>query len=193
MEEKDKLEYVKRCKGIRYWLMRAYTDYGVLNAMSVHNHAVANGKIDRCPNMIYEHICELAKMDMVLCLWKAYCDDSFGSTNTIKHLHAFLFSKELKYTVKLGLSKEIAPVEKQIRDARHKFLAHDDITGESVKVNMELAEKALDEIVVMYNGLCDKSIDDRVEQISVGNIGAITITSTHQMISLMQSSSTAKE
>lgn len=193
MDDKDREEYYTRCSRIRYWLLRAYQDCGILNAMNHHNDAVAAGMYERCPNMIYKHICELAKTDLALCLWKTKFDDSSKNTNTIDHLHDFLHAKNDTKRVKLKFSKEVAPIKKQIYNIRCKFLAHDDITRDHVEANMELAEKALGEIVVMYNGLCDKSIDDRVEQISKADIGEMTFVSTLQMMSVMQASSTAKE
>lgn len=192
MNDKEREIYYKRCSRIRYWLLRAYKNYGILNAMSNHNDAVAAGVYERCPNMIYKHICELTKTDLALCIWKIYIDNH-PNANTIYRLNDFLHVKGYTYSAKLGLSTAVAPVKKQIYDARHKFLAHDDITRDHVEANMELAKKALDEIVVMYNGLCDKSIDDRVEQISKEDIGEMTFVSTFQMMSVMQSSSTEKE
>lgn len=192
MEDKDREEYYTRCSRIRYWLLRAYKNYGILNAMSNHNDAVAAGVYERCPNMIYKHICELTQTDLAFCIWKIYLDND-SNANTIRHLQKFLVDRGQLYKVRLSLSKEVSPVVKQIRDARNKFLAHDDITRENITIDMRLAEKALGEIVEMYNGFCNRDIDFRINPISKGDIGIITYNSTVQMMSVMQASSTAKE
>lgn len=161
METND--EYINRYEKICDEIGRTIVSVGILRCLGQFSEVDINRRDPRYKIII--HLCELAKRDLVLTVWKLYFD-SDSKANTVRSLKRYLYSIGYKKDCKMKLSKEVSLIEKPLRKLRSEYLAHIDSNIDYNTVSIELVVKAFYEIVEMAKCLCDANIDDRAKPIS---------------------------
>lgn len=182
-------EYYNRCNGIYHLLVKAYMDREMLRAMGIHNHAVSDGNIVLGKNSHYvlEHICELAKADLALCVYKMYVDND-AKANTLQHLRNCYRDTCGACSVKVKISKKYDGLSNEIRTIRNQLLAHDDWDKRIAPFDLTNVFDALDEMKNIYNALCNTEIDDRVCRLE--NVGAIGLNTVMGLLPMIQGGAT---
>lgn len=147
-------------------LGRAYQDSCILQSID----RLSNNKIDKShPGFhIVSHLCELAKRDIALTLYKIWFDNE--SKETIKKFN--VFSRELgsQKRIKLKLSGKEKEIEKELETLRNKYLAHIDSINEKVSVDVDVMTQVLKEITQKLSDIGDNTIDERITPISMSSI-----------------------
>ena len=162
-------EYYKRINNIYSLLVKAYMDKYILESIE-HFKKEKQDKQEKNSffynNTVFTliHICELAKADLALELWKMYYDNK-AQANTIKQLKNYLNS-EYKLRLKIVETQNIKDARKLVVDARHGFIAHNFMDSENVKVNIKDLLNALEDIRSTFNQMCLQEVDSRVQPLT---------------------------
>ena len=121
---------------------------------------------------IIKYLCESAKIDLALSIWKIYFDTD-KDANTVKHLESFLRRNGYQIKGNTKLSSRSKKIEYKLNRMRNTYLAHLDKDQSQISIKIADLESVFLEIVEMVNSLCDKSIDDRVQPISEISTGLL--------------------
>ena len=175
-------KYYARCSEIRELILRGYADKILLQTLDYQKF---NGLPLRGNVGVARHLAELLKCDLALVIWKVYVDGN-KSTNTLHNL----VEKFLKGIYELPeLSASSCKIKEDIIILRNTYLAHAGCKRRPVSVNMSDLYVFLDELKEMYNALCDKALDDRVEPIKESDIAYIDTTYFLGFLSMIQDGS----
>lgn len=162
-------EYYRRYENICSLILKAYHDLYLIQTID----EIKPTRISVGGSVLHvlSHICELAKADLALIIWKIFLDND-GKSNTLNTLNAFLRTQcDVNSIMKNSLSCSF--VEKDIRTIRKQMLAHNDIKKEPVKINVADMSKALFELRDKLNALCFPDIDERVCRIEDANLNVL--------------------
>ena len=155
-------DYYNRQSNIYSLLFQAYLDKNFLDSVDRFKSNLPKETTSEINNTIFvvAHICELAKRDLALTLWKAFYDDS-NDANTVKKLNRYLF-EHYGLKNKVVETENIKKIRPLIKAARHGFIAHNlmDDTGRTLQISDLL--NALEDVRTIFNDLSLKTIDYRV-------------------------------
>jgi len=158
--------YYKKYDNIHSLLFKAYTDKYILQSIDSIKSKLPQEANDITHRMVFvlAHICELVKSDLALTIWKVFYDNG-NDANTVKSLNRYLFAT-YKYKYKIIETDNIKKIRPTINDARTGFIAHNlmDDTGRVLQTSDLF--NALEDIRIIYNNLCIKDYDSRVEPLS---------------------------
>lgn len=166
--------YFSFCNELYHMILKAYIDKYLLEAIDLYAQEPEKENIQFSKSnwLVLEHICELVKGDFALLVWKIYLDSN-EKANTITQLGKYLQKIGKGKTISTKISKQYNACLEDLKLVRRKFIAHNDKEKSGKKVDIKQLTFVLDEIKNMYNGLCDTSIDDRVQQITESDITAV--------------------
>lgn len=147
-------------------LGRAYQDICIIQSID----RLSNNSIDKShPGYsIISHLCELAKRDMALTLYKVWFDKS--GKETIEKFYNYSRDIGSKIDIELKLSGKEKDIEKELKTLRDKYLAHLDHINGKVSVDVEVMIKVLKEITQKLSDIGDNSIDSRIAPISMSSV-----------------------
>ena len=157
-------EYYKKQSNIYSLLFQAYMDKYFLESVEHFKANIPPKTTGLINNAIFvvAHICELAKKDLALTLWKTYYDDS-GDANTVKQLNRYLFmNHQIKY--KIVETENIKRIRSTLSSLRHGFIAHNLMDNDGRELQVMDIISALEDIRKIFNDLCFNTIDSRVFQ-----------------------------
>lgn len=179
-------EYYTRCEELYHLILKAYIDKSIIVATEQESvKHLADNSFESRKSDVLGHLIELAKNDLALTVWKIYCDND-NRANTLKHLNAYLNSKEICLHKKTKLSQKFDDLISELDAFRKKFLAHNDSGRTNVSLPLSELYLVLDEIRNIYNDLCSPFIDDRVQKIKDEDCYCIEINTALGMM-LLQS------
>ena len=95
-------EYYRKQLNIYSLLVQAYMDKYILESVDYFKINLPKECTDELGNtiLVIAHICDLAKTDLALTLWKVFYDNS-DDANTIKRLNRYLYNHYgIKYKIK---------------------------------------------------------------------------------------------
>ena len=163
-------EYYRRYEDICSLILMAYHDLYLIQ--TIDEIKPTHTSIGGSTLHVLSHICELAKADLALTIWKIFLDGNSNKANTLNTLNSFLRTQcGIKSIMQNSLS--CSSVEKDIRTIRKQMLAHNDVEKEPVKINIADMEKALFELRDKLNALCFPDVDERVCQIEDVNLNVL--------------------
>lgn len=186
-EKKCNDEYFARCNKLYYLIQKAYINRGLLQSIQMYNNAAAKKTLclgKRSFNVL-THICELIKSDLALTIWKIFLEEN-TQANNLRGLNTFLRKNNFNKNISMRLDHKYDSLCSDLKTIRKQTLAHDDITKEKIHINMALLTEMLDAITEIYNGLCDSTIDYRVQQILPQNASVISFNSTFGFWNMIQ-------
>ena len=163
-------EYYRRQSNIYGLLFQAYLDKYFLDSVDYFKANLPKERSAEINNTVFviAHICELAKKDMVLTLWKVFYDDS-NDANTVKALNRYLYAK---YGIKHKLieTEKIKKIRPLITAARHGFIAHNllDDSGRALQISDLVG--ALQDIRILFNDVSLRTVDDRAHPLTDAQI-----------------------
>lgn len=167
-------EYYQRQLNIYSLLFQAYLDKYVLDSVDYFKSNLLNENTADNGNAIFviAHICDLAKRDFALTLWKVFYDDG-NDANTVKKMNRYLHDNYgLKY--KIAETENIKKIRTQIKDARHGFIAHNLMNDAGRKLKVSDLFSALEDVRKIFNDLSLKTIDNRATALSDVQIYSIS-------------------
>lgn len=172
-------EYYNRHSGIRDVLVHACMDELFISTADHFQSTIENQTNGRVRNIVsvVAYICELAKKDLALSLWKVLHDNN-KKASTIPKLNNYLF-KELKVPVKseTGIDGDsdkknrpsINSIKKKtipLNNARNWFIAHNQKDFDDLSIPVSDLVDALHDLIEVFNELTMAEIDVRVKPIS---------------------------
>lgn len=166
-------EYFKRQSNIYALLFEAYLDKAFLDSVEMYKEEIPTEITEEIKDatFVLSHICELAKRDMALSLWKIYYDDS-DDANTLKRLNRYLYSN-YRVRYKIVETDNIKNARSILKKARNGFIAHNlmDDTGRVLQIADLFA--AMQDIRCIFNDLCFKEVDSRAKELTDFDISSI--------------------
>ena len=167
-------EYYKRQSNIYSLLFQAYLDKYFLDSVDYFKANLPKERTAEINNTVFviAHICELAKKDMALTLWKVFYDDS-PDANTVKALNRYLYAK---YNIKHKLveTERIKKIRALIIAARHGFIAHNLLDDRGRALQISDLVNALQDIRTLFNDVSLRTIDDRAHPLTDAQIYSIS-------------------
>ena len=183
-------QYFLRYKELYNLLSRAYFDKCVLNAASSYNNDIRNTNkaLPYNSNKVFQHYCDIAKIDLALILW--CITDSSGKSNTLITLKNYLY-KEYKIKIKRRFSKKSTElINNALSKIRSKALAHNDISKNCDPINMHDLFDLLDESRRLFNEMCYTKEDQRIIPLTDETILKLSLTARTGIGTLINNSIT---
>ncbi len=159
-------EYYDRYTELQDLVLRAYIDVLSLEEITSAVGTNQDSHIEMLDVSINAlgHICELLKADMALTIWKIYYE-SYGWANNIGNLNRDFFAPrgERRET---KLPKDLKTYKAPIQTLRKEYLAHNSAEKSGTSISVQALRAVLDAIKDLLNGLCDPTLDSRVEPVT---------------------------
>ncbi len=162
-------EYYALYTELQGHISKAYFDSCILKAIDFYNDQTKEGKMSLpkyCIGVI-SHVCELAKCDLCLTLWKI--TDTDKDSNTLHTLQTYLRTKYGK-DVRFHFSKQTKNRIEKINTIRNEFLGHIGKSKSGTSIPVLALREVLEEARCFLNALCFPNIDKRVTEFSVAQI-----------------------
>lgn len=144
-------------------LRRGYYDVFFLKGVEDHKAILAHNGTAQKPHVTHimlGHMCELAKMDLCITIWK-FLYDKNPRANSLMSMNRFLYGINGKH-YRMKLSKELQKNETVICNIRNQVMAHNDSVRELDSITVSTLHCILDEIRIILNDMCDKEVNSEV-------------------------------
>lgn len=191
MDQSLRDEYFRRYTEIKSFVIRAFYDVFILEAVESYNTEISSGKqvFKRPSFLVLRHLCQVVIEDLNLSICKIYTDQDHKA-NTISHLNTFMHNKSIKESIelpciKLHLSKELDATTDDMKNMRNQFIAHLDNDHLHFLIPIKDITEVLYALRDMLNGLCIKEIDARVEPLDDNTLSSMhndIVTGTELML-----------
>ena len=164
MEARDQSQYYKDLYlDLGYLLRRGYYDVFFLKGVEDHKALLEkNGTTDKphVTHIMLGHMCELAKMDLCITIWKLLYDKNTRA-NSLMSMNRYLQGINGKH-YRVKLSKELRDNEKVICNIRNQVMAHNDSVRSIDSITVSTLHCILNEIRIMLNDMCDRDVNPEV-------------------------------
>lgn len=167
-------EYYQRQSNIYSLLFQAYMDKYILDSVDFFKTNLPKERTADFGNtiLVMAHICELAKNDFALTIWKVFYDNG-GDANTVKGINGYLFRKYgIKY--KLVETENIKKIRPLLYSARKNFIAHNLMDDSGRLLQISDLVNALQDIRSLFNAVSLKSIDYRVRLLTDAQVNSLS-------------------
>ena len=169
-------EYYQRHINIKALLYQAYCDKFFIESVDsfYSRSSEINSYVIPWAQRSISHICELAKRDLALTIYKIYFDNG-KDTYTIKDLNSYLHSR-YEESIKLEEKNNIEKLRLTIKDARNNYIAHDLTNVYKPVLIISDLFNALEDIRTLFNKLSIELYDSRVKPLTDTDVFLASVT-----------------
>ena len=160
---------------LKKMILQGYQDVAILN--SFEQMRKNQDEFPETVKGVANHFIVLCQKDLALTIWKIKLDTN-PNANTVSQFRGKIGQELRKSDPTAGRIKKYnldSTLETELTNMRKRYLAHTDMTRGDSQIKISELESALNGIRGEFNATCNVIDDDRVQQITEGEIARVNI------------------